>query len=260
MRLIVTRPAAQAQAWVLALQARGCDAQALPLIAIAALDDTAALRAAWLALPRYALVMFVSANAVRHFFAAVAPVAALRWPATVRAAATGPGTAAALRGSGVPEGALVEPAVNATRFDSETLWAQVADEDWAGRQVLVVRGEDGRDWLADTLQARGARVDFVAAYRRLAPQPDAAGRALLARAQADPTGHLWLFSSSLAVAHLQALAPGADWSRSRALATHPRIADTARAAGWAQVALTAPTVEAVAQAAAKWPSIQSEAL
>jgi uroporphyrinogen-III synthase len=155
---------------------------------------------------------------------------------------------------------LVEPAADATRFDSEALWVQVAHEDWAGRQALVVRGEDGRDWLADTLRGRGASVDFVAAYRRLAPQPDAAGLALLAQAQSEPAGHLWLFSSSEAVAHLQALVAGADWSPSAALATHPRIAAAARAAGFGRVALTAPSPAAVAQAAAAWPSIQSEAL
>ncbi len=276
MRLIVTRPAAQAASWVAALQALGCDAQALPLIDIAALDDPTPLRAAWRALPRYTLVMFVSANAVQHFFAAARPVAADAaadpWPPGVRAAATGPGTAAALRAAGVPDGARVEPAADASRFDSEALWAQVAHEDWAGRQVLVVRGEDGRDWLADTLRERGASVDFVAAYRRLAPQPDAAGRALLAQAAADPAAHLWLFSSSEAVGHLQALAPATDWSRSLALATHPRIAAAARAAGFGRVALTSPTTEAAAQAvaqaaaqaAAGWPadgpSIQSETL
>jgi uroporphyrinogen-III synthase len=256
MRVIVTRPAAQAGAWVQALQALGCEAQALPLIAIAGLDDTVALRAAWQALPRYALVMFVSANAVEHFFAAATGA----WPATARAGVTGPGTAAALRAAGVPPGALVEPAAGAARFDSESLWAQLAHEDWAGRQALVVRGEDGRDWLADTLRARGASVDFVAAYRRLAPQPDAAGRDLLARSLAQPAAHLWLFSSSEAVAHLRALAPGADWSRSGALATHPRIAAAARAAGFSPVTLTAPFTEAVARVIAAWPSIQSSSL
>jgi uroporphyrinogen-III synthase len=251
---------------VAALQALGCDAQALPLIDIAALADTAPLRAAWQALPRYTLVMFVSANAVQHFFAPDRSTPSAHsagidvWPAGVRAAATGPGTASALRAAGVPDGALVEPAADAARFDSEALWAQVAHEDWAGRQVLVVRGEDGRDWLADTLRERGATVDFVAAYRRSAPQPDAAGRALLAQAAADPATHLWLFSSSEALAHLRALAPGADWSRSGALATHPRIAAAARSAGFGRVVLSAPTTQAAAEASAAWPSIQSDAL
>ena len=83
MRLIVTRPAAQAAAWVSALQVLGLDAQALPLIRIAALHDLAPVQAAWRALDSLALVMFVSANAVEHFFAA-RPLGAV-WPDAVLA-------------------------------------------------------------------------------------------------------------------------------------------------------------------------------
>ena len=144
---------------------------------------------------------------------------------------------------------------DAASFDSETLWALLAGEHWAGRQVLVVRGEEGRDWLAETLRERGAQVDFVAAYRRLAPQPGPQGWALLARAQADPAAHLWVFSSSEAVGHLRVLAPTADWREARALASHPRIAQAARELGFRQVLLlAAPTPAAVAElAAAPWP-------
>ncbi|MDP2005087.1 MAG: uroporphyrinogen-III synthase [Rubrivivax sp.] len=256
MQLIVTRPAAQAADWVQALQALGQDAVALPLLDIAPLGDAAPLHAAWRALPGVAFVMFVSANAVAHFFAQ-AP-AGLAWPSGLRAGCTGPGTSAALRAGGVPAAQIVEPRAD-TSFDSESLWALLSHEDWAGRRVLVLRGEEGRDWLADTLRARGATVDFVAAYRRCAPRPDAAGQALLARALAAPAAHLWLFSSSEGLAHLRTLAPGADWSRSGALASHPRIAQTAQALGFGRVALTAPTPAAVAAQAAGWPSIQSEA-
>jgi uroporphyrinogen-III synthase len=254
VRLIVTRPAAQAADWVAALRALGCDAQALPLIDIAPPADPQPVIAAWQRLTAQALVMFVSANAVQHFFAR-AP-AGLGWPASTRAAATGPGTAAALRAAGVPEAAVVEPAADAASFDSEALWARLATEDWTGRSVLVVRGEDGRDWLADALRARGAAVEFVAAYRRRAPQPDAAQAELLGQALARPERHLWLFSSSEAVGHLPALAPGADWSRSAALATHPRIAAAARALGLGTVGAVASDIAAVAARVAAWPSIQ----
>ncbi|MDO9073805.1 MAG: uroporphyrinogen-III synthase [Rubrivivax sp.] len=257
MRLIVTRPAAQAADWVQALQALGQDAVALPLLDIAPVADPAPLHAAWRGLASAHFVMFVSANAVAHFFAQ-AP-AGLDWPAGLRAGCTGPGTSAALRAAGVPAGSIVEPPAGAS-FDSESLWALLAHEDWAGRRVLVVRGEEGRDWFADTLRAGGAAVDFVAAYRRCAPALDATAHALLAHALAAPAAHLWLFSSSEGVAHLRTLAPGADWSRSRALASHPRIAQTARELGFAQVTLTAPApaaVAAAAAAAAAGPSIQS---
>ena len=256
MLLIVTRPAAQAAAWAAELQALGCAAQALPLIEIAPLSDPEPVRAAWRRLDGYALVMFVSANAVQQFHA-LAPAGAV-WPPDLRAGSTGPGTSAALRAAGVAR--VAEPAVDAPRYDSEALWAQLSGEDWHRRSALIVRGEDGRDWLAEALRARGAAVDFVAAYRRLPPQPDGAAQALLARAQAEPTAHLWLFSSSEAVAHLRRLAPGADWSHSRALASHPRIAEAARGAGFGQVLVGAASAAAVAEKAAAWPSVQSQGL
>lgn len=258
MQVIITRPAAQAQTWVRALHALGQDAVALPLIAIAPPDDPAPLRAAWATLPGLALVMFVSANAVQHFFA-LAPQGT-RWPAGLRAACTGAGTAAALAEAGVPPGQVVQPPADAASFDSETLWALLSGESWAGRQVLVVRGEEGRDWLADTLRERGATVAFVAAYRRHAPQPGAEGLALLARALAEPAAHLWVFSSSEAVGHLQGLgrlqAAVPNWGAARALASHPRIAQAARDIGFQQVLmLPAPTPAVVAGlAAAPWPA------
>lgn len=252
MRLIVTRPRAQAAAWVRELQALGQQVSALPLIEIAPLDDPAPLHRAWRQLDAYALVVFVSANAVQHFFAA-AP-AGHRWPAAVLAGSTGPGTSAALRAAGVPAAALVEPAADAPAFDSEALWAQLHGRDWAGRRVLVVRGEDGRDWLAETLRSRGATTDFVAAYRRRPPLGGTAEAALLRSALAAPAAHLWLFSSSEAVANLRTLAPAADWSRSAALASHPRIAQAARAAGFGHVELTAPVPAAVVALLEAWPT------
>ena len=69
-----------------------------------------------------------------------------------------------------------------------------------------------------------------------------------------PESHLWLFSSSEAVANLQALAPAADWSRSAALASHPRIAQAARAAGFGRVDLTAPVPAAVVALLEAWPA------
>jgi uroporphyrinogen-III synthase len=253
MRLIVTRPAAQAEASVQALRALGQDAVALPLIGIAAVADTGPLREAWERLPGCAMAMFVSANAVQHFFA----VAPAPWPAGVLAGATGPGTVAALRQAGVPAEAVVAPPDDAPRFDSEALWQLLAAHDWAACRVLIVRGEDGRDWLADTLRRHDAEVDFVAAYRRLPPTLDGAQQAVLDAALAAPAAALWLFSSSEAVGHLRALAPAADWGAGSAIASHPRIAQAARDAGFGRVELAAPTPEAVAALAARWPSIHS---
>jgi uroporphyrinogen-III synthase len=116
--------------------------------------------------------------------------------------------------------------------------------------VLVVRGEEGRDWLADALRARGATVEFVAAYRRCPPRLDVAETALLHQAVARPEEHVWHFSSSEAIAYLgllaQRLQPVPDWTSSQAIASHPRIVQSARDSGFGKVQLVGATIQAVA--------------
>jgi uroporphyrinogen-III synthase len=248
LRVLVTRPQPQADEWVARLREAGFDAVALPLLHIDAVP-LAPLRAVWSDVTAAALdaLVFVSPNAVTHFFAARPPGAA--WPPQVWAAAPGPGTAQALVEAGVPASSVLQPAADAARFDSESLWQRMSALPWAGRRVRVLRGEGGRDWLALRLQEAGAQVDFLQAYGRGAPKPQAAQLALVAAALAHPQDSMWLFSSSEAVGYLPALAPpGADWSGARALASHPRIAQAARDIGFAQVQAVSPAFEAVCAA------------
>ena len=244
MRVIVTRPAAQAAEWLPQLRARGIDAVALPLIGIGPAADANALARAWTELAQRRLVVFVSPNAVAQFFAAAAqPV----WPAGVLAGSPGPGTTRALRDHGVAAAQIVEPAVDAPRFDSEALWAPLSRHDWHGASVLIVRGDGGRDWLAETLRAHGAEVAHVAAYRRADVALDADATAVLSAALDAPEQHLWWFSSSEAIDRLTGLVRPATtttspWQRARALASHPRIAERARRAGFGRVVETRPTL------------------
>ena len=247
MRIIVTRPAAQAADWVARLQARGIDAVALPLIGIAPVEDGSALVAAWRTLERQRLVVFVSPNAGEQFFSHRPP--SLAWPDAVLAASPGPGTTRVLVELGVPAGQIVEPAADAAQFDSESLWLRLSTRDWQGADVLIVRGDGGRDWLADTLRSHGARVATVAAYGRVAPTFDEHAAALLRAAIERPQSHLWFFSSSEAIDNLATSAPpaaAAEWSRAQAIATHPRIAARARQLGFAQVIESRPSLDAVA--------------
>ncbi|MEP7296609.1 MAG: uroporphyrinogen-III synthase [Burkholderiales bacterium] len=240
LRVIVTRPSAQAAEWVLDLRARGIDVVALPLIDVAPADDATPLLDAWHSLERYRLVMFVSPNAVQHFFARRPAESA--WPDTVFAGSSGPGTTRALVALGLPVMQIVEPAPDSPQFDSEALWLRLRHRDWRGEAVLIVRGDGGRDWLADTLRRHGASVTHVSAYRRVMPTFGAPERAIVQAALAEPDAHLWLFSSSEAIDNLEALAPaGADWQRARAIATHPRIADRARRAGFSHVVEARPS-------------------
>ena len=240
---IVTRGEPQAGEWVSKLRAQGLPAEALPLLAITPAPDPAAVRLALSALQPGDLAMFVSPNAAAACFEALG--AGWVWPQGVWAAGTGPGTAAVLRRHGVPEDRLVTPAADAAQLDSEALWQQLRRLDWAGRQACIVRGDGGRDWLAATLQQAGARVGFVQAYGRTLPQWSAAQRHLLERGVADPAHARWLLSSSEALDHLAVLAPGVDWSAAQALASHPRIAERARQAGFGRVLQIQPSVAAV---------------
>ena len=164
--------------------------------------------------------------------------------------APGPGTVSALLARGVPAAHIDAPAAHAGQFDSESLWQAMAGRDWHGRQVLIVRGQSpamggvgssGRDWLAQQLRQAGAHVDFVAAYQRRVPQFSAAQKARALAAATDAS--VWLFSSSEAIANLQACLPCTDWRQARALATHPRIAQAARDAGWGVVLDARPALE-----------------
>lgn len=252
--LLVTRPQPQADAWVARLHALGLQASAFPLLGIDAAADTAPVQAAWATIARgcddqrrpLAMVMFVSPSAVQRFFDQ--QPAGQAWPAAVLAAAPGLGTRQALQQAGVPAAALCSPAEDGGQFDSEALWAVLRPRcTWPGASALVVRGESGRAWLADVLRQQGAEVHFVEAYRRTVPVPGAAAQAVLAAALSRPRAHCWLFSSSEAVGHLPLLAPAADWSQARALATHARIAEAARRLGMADVQTVAPAPEAVAE-------------
>ncbi len=251
-RVVVTRPAREARRWVAQLQERGIDAVALPLIDIGPVDDRHPLQEAWRRLGEYAAVMFVSANAVEHFFKENEALPSVKWcyPAiNTTAWATGPGTSQALLQAGLAHTQIDAPAEDARQFDSEALWARVCTQVQPGQRVLMVRGGDatgqgaGRDWLADQLAAAGARVERLIAYRRLPPAFAGDQQAWVRQAASD--GSVWLFSSSEAVGHLAALCPAQDWSRARAVATHPRIAETARSVGFGVVCESRPTLDAV---------------
>ena len=229
-RLIVTRPAPEAAAWVDVLRGNGWPAQALPLIDIAPPDDERDLatlqhwRRHWM---QADAILFVSGAAVTHFFAdALAPVdAAMR----TRFWAPGPGTARLLKKAIAPWGWGAEridsPPLEAAQFDSEHLWPVVSSQVEQGRLVLIVRGTSGReppvqgvpgvaghgrDWLIQQCLAAGAQVQGCVAYARRSPPLSTLDQGLLAAACGPDSA--WLFSSSEALIPLQAQRPAAGWS------------------------------------------------
>lgn len=255
-RAIVTRPINDAQSWVGDLRVRGIDAIALPLITIAEVADPAPVYQAWFRLGQYDAVMFVSGNAVRHFFAmrpAEAPNPFERAVTPLRAWATGPGSRAALLACGVSPEAIDSPTKLAGQFDSEALWQLVRDQCLGGMRLLIVRGSSaseesategaGRDWLAQRVRAAAGMVDFVVAYERRAPVWSASQSAFIAEAATDSS--VWIFSSAEAVGYLSASLPYQSWTRAQGLATHPRIAQAVRQIGFGLVLESRPLLEDV---------------
>ena len=271
MRVIVTRPETDAQAWLDAIQKAGHEAVYLPLIEIGPAPDAQAVDLAWQQWPRWQAVMFVSAQAVRMFFAQRPMQAGPRfW-------ATGPGTRQALIEAGVAAHAIDAPNADSAQFDSEALWQVVSPSLKKQVPVLIVRGNEdsldsnptltanananasansnpsnnqpvnpqgvGRDWLAQQIIQAGASVEFVVAYSRRPPQWSATQLEIAKQAAFD--GSVWCLSSSQAVLHLQAQLPNVQWNKACCVATHARIAQTARDVGFVHVVQTRPVLSDV---------------
>ena len=258
MRVIVTRPAHECGKWVDALAQAGLDAQALPLIAVGPPPDPAAVVAMWERIASFDAVMFVSGNAVQHFFALkplLAPVFIAQAAIKTRAFVPGPGSLDALLQAGVDAACIDAPDAQAGQFDSEALWAVMGHRVVPGYRVLIVRGMGdasmtpdvgngvGRNWFANQIVAAGGQVEFVVAYQRRLPDWSEPACALVRQAAVD--GSVWLFSSSEAIANLVAAFSDLRWQQARAVVTHDRIAQAARAAGFAVVCESRPTVEAL---------------
>lgn len=286
---VLTRPAGQSAALAARLNAAGIETIEFPLIEIVALapGERAPLSAALAGLERYALVVFVSPNAVEHALAQLAalpkaaeprepatepaPHEALpppqSWPPSVPVAVVGPGSVAALARHGIaaPGYRVIAPAGDDAdapprQYDSEALYAALETAfatpsaepggtpgapDWRGKRVLIVRGDGGREWLADRLREAGAEIDTVTAYRRRVPEPSIAAwqriHALLSEPQRART-HGWLLTSSegvrnllsLAESHLHPTERGA-LAKAACVVPHARIAEAARAAGFDRI-------------------------
>lgn len=150
--IVVTRPLQQAAELTTAIEAAGGIVLLLPLLAIVPREAHAVAAEAKI-LPAPDIVIYVSPNAVRHGIA---------WQrATAAVAAVGPATRAELLAHGVAHVICPE-----TGFDSESLLAHDAMAQVAGKVIRIIRGQDGRELLGDTLRERGARVDHLAVYHR----------------------------------------------------------------------------------------------
>lgn len=241
--VVITRPAAQAGPLAASIAALGLPVQLLPLLEIHALDgadECAQLQAVLARLTEYDLVAFVSPNAIDCVFAHL-----LAWPPGVPLAVVGEGSKMALAAHGVTQAnATITSPLETARSDSEHLLLALDLPALRGKRVLIVRGDGGRDYLADGLRAAGAEVEFVTAYRRKVPTLTPALRATLEKLLQHNND--WIITSSEALRGLLALlnemgdekTSVVKMQQQHLIVPHARIAQTAAALGFARVTLT----------------------
>lgn len=107
----------------------------------------------------------------------------------------------------------------------------------AGKRVLILRGNGGRDLIASTLASRGALVHYCAAYERHYPELD--GDRLTHHWQAAGLDSLLITSGEL-LQRLLELVPDHQhpWLFDRLLVVpSPRVAEMAHSAGFIHITI-----------------------
>lgn len=167
VRVLVTRPVAQAQSLAQRIEQAGGEVIRFPTLEITATRNVTALERVLAGIAYFDLAIFISPNAVVHGLAHLKTHGGL--PAHLTVAAIGRGTARALAEAGI-----VNPITPVDGSDSEALLARPELHQVAGKRVVIFRGEGGRALLGDTLRTRGAQVEYAECYRRARPGTDAA--------------------------------------------------------------------------------------
>jgi uroporphyrinogen-III synthase len=164
MRVLVTRPAAQAPELMQLLAARGMTGISVPSVAIRHEPAGGPFDAALGALTGAAWLVITSANGAA---ALAARLRAIRrgMPSGTRLAAVGPATAAALSAAGL----------TVHHVPDEYLTVAIASGlgELRKKRVVLARADAATPDLAEALRARGAIVEEVIAYRTIEGPPSA---------------------------------------------------------------------------------------
>lgn len=214
--IVLTRPKGRNESIAAELEGRGLRVMVLPALTLDVPGNQLVPSA-----QVYDLVVFVSRQAVAAYFGQVDG----SWPVDTRAAAVGQATAQALR-EHVPDEQVLAPTVSSAQ-DSEALLALIDRQGRRFGRVLILRGQHGREWLAEAFERRGAKVTRHALYRRTPAQ--------WAREQyqeafsGKPSIMLLTSVESLDAVYQGTLRHGLPWpSALRFVVIHPRIAQRLR--------------------------------
>ncbi|HRD65569.1 MAG TPA: uroporphyrinogen-III synthase [Candidatus Competibacter sp.] len=163
--VLVTRPEHQAGPLCHLIERYGGIAIRCPALSIGEPRDWIPALTIFDRLADYHLAIFTSANAVERALPPIQKRGGI--PPFLEIAAIGRATARMLARFDLDR--CLQPESD---FTSEGLLALPRFQRVAGQAIVIVRGEGGRALLAETLTARGARVDHAEVYRRERPAAD----------------------------------------------------------------------------------------
>jgi uroporphyrinogen-III synthase len=164
--VLITRPKCQGERLAELIRSEGGDVVEFPVIEIAECLDKQVILSALQTIPLPAIWIFVSPNAVLHAISYIHQV----WPTLpndIEFVAIGEGTVKALH----EHGFSIVHCPN-EQFNSEGVLALPLLQNIAGKQIIIIKGEGGRELLASSLRGRGAKVTEVCVYKRILPVLD----------------------------------------------------------------------------------------
>ena len=165
--ILNTRPAHQQANLTSLLEQEGARVLSFPVIDITPLDSDLARQCLEQQVSSYDIMLFVSRNAVDGAFRYID---SSRLKPGLCFGVIGSATRIALM-QRVPN--LDSCLLAGAPYSSETLLEADTLQQVAGKRVLILRGQEGRNLLGDELAARGAEVDYCEVYRRELPHRDA---------------------------------------------------------------------------------------
>lgn len=166
-RILVTRAKKQASRLSHALRDLGAQIEEMPVIAIQPPTHPEQLTRAVQNAQAFTWLIFTSVNGVEAFFAELFSQGLdVRHLAGVKLVAIGSATQAALEGNGLRN--ITVPGAYYAEGILKEMRTQVGPDD----RILLVRAEEARAVLPQELQATGAKLTEVAAYKTVAPPAD----------------------------------------------------------------------------------------
>lgn len=254
-KVVLTRPEGKNQALAEALTAQGIHSLELPALSVLPTLTTLPLSYQ----PQYFdLLVFVSAQAASFYLAALT-ASGLSLPAGLRIATVGAASAQPFYDVGLAQQVqLIHPAADHPYQDSEALWALLTPELPSFSKVLVVRGQQGREWLSQQFTDAGKLLTRCSIYERQPAIWGVHAARQLTHTFDDSVAPIILLSSSESTQaiynNVVRLGLSQKWSLCHFVAIHPRIVDYLRGLSAsssltaAQIRLCSPSQESMTDA------------